>query len=140
MFKFRFTESIILQLLTVFENNRAWYHKLIELLQNKSPFYGSSIHGIKHWKTVGTKWALLVQVHLCGDKSILFCLFLRSCVRMIRSIQTMVCVVQPTKHRSFTDLDDDQFESFFMLSVSNYTDAAKPSCAKLSIHAWMSTA
>ena len=82
------------------------HHKLIELLQNKSPFYGSSIHGIKHWKTVERN-GLYLSKFTGADKSVVsYFAYFHDCMRQNDQIDPdMVCVVQnlpkaPIVHRS----------------------------------------
>lgn len=106
------------------------HHKLIELLQNKSPFYGSSIHGIKHWKTVERN-GLYLSKFTGADKSVVsYFAYFHDCMRQNDQIDPdhgLRGAKFAKEHRSFIDLDDDQFEKLFY-ACEIHTDGKTTAC------------
>lgn len=104
--------------------------ELIELLQNKSPFYGSSIHGIKHWKTVERN-GLYLSNFTGADRSVVsYFAYFHDCMRQNDQIDPdhgLRGAKFAQKHRSIIDLDDDQFEKLFY-ACEIHTDGKTTAC------------
>ena len=104
--------------------------ELIELLQNKSPFYGSSIHGIKHWKTVERNGLYLSNFTGADRKVVSYFAYFHDCMRQNDQIDPdhgLRGAKFAQKHRSIIDLDDDQFEKLFY-ACEIHTDGKTTAC------------
>ena len=104
--------------------------ELIELLQNKSPFYGSSIHGIKHWKTVERNGLYLSNFTGADRNVVSYFAYFHDCMRQNDQIDPdhgLRGAKFAQKHRSIIDLDDDQFEKLFY-ACEIHTDGKTTAC------------
>ena len=104
--------------------------ELIELLQNKSPFYGSSIHGIKHWKTVERNGLYLSNFTGADRNVVSYFAYFHDCMRQNDQIDPdhgLRGAKFAQKHRSIIDLDDDQFEKLFYAGEI-HTDGKTTAC------------
>ena len=104
--------------------------KFIELLKRKSPFYHSSIHGIRHWKTVERNGLYLSNFTGADRNVVSYFAYFHDCMRQNDQIDPnhgLRGAKFAQKHRSIIDLDDDQFEKLFY-ACEIHTDGKTTAC------------
>lgn len=104
--------------------------KFIELLKRKSHFYHSSIHGIRHWKTVERNGLYLSNFTGADRNVVSYFAYFHDCMRQNDQIDPdhgLRGAKFAQKHRSIIDLDDDQFEKLFY-ACEIHTDGKTTAC------------
>tara|TARA_B100001027_G_scaffold208487_1_gene173813 strand:- start:899 stop:1363 length:465 start_codon:yes stop_codon:yes gene_type:complete len=104
--------------------------KFMEFLEQKSPFFHSSIHGIRHWKTVERN-GLYLSKFTGADRSVIsYFAYLHDCMRQNDHIDPdhgLRGAKFAQEHRSIIDLDDDQFEKLYF-ACENHTEGESTAC------------
>ena len=102
----------------------------MKFLERKSPFYHSSIHGIRHWKTVERNGLYLSKFTGADSCVVSYFAYLHDCMRQNDQIDPdhgLRGAKFALEHRAIIDLDNDQFEKLYF-ACEIHTDGESTVC------------
>jgi len=104
--------------------------EILKLLKNKSRFYSSAIHGVKHWKQVESNGLYLARFNQADPDVISYFAYFHDCMRENEYEDVghgLRGASFAKKHRHLIDLNEIQFQKL-VDACEGHTHGDRPKC------------